>query len=558
MTPQNTGEQCDPLQSLLNGISRLNKFSLINGMESWLLNGLPEDDLDTPNTNDANKTHNDNNDEDEELNVNLGGESERYFIDTGPSWKAKIPPFKILVHSPSKRTSVLSEYNGDREEDAEPQPLQRLTVHCRFSHFLTLHSTLARRLPALTHPPFPPKQYTNRFSSTFIEARRTDLERYLNTLIRHPIIRYAEILTFFLSTRFLQQGLPSAFNLDVDDAKEAGEGFSMHIKSVKRSVQGLRGIFGKAREARVEMAKLERGLGYAILSMITAPRSEDHGEANGFASDDEDNMGVNKDKGKDSERVKGVVNSLGAWCWHEDCKECLHLTKGLQKLSDTLQSIADLYDDHARRTQLATHKSLKTMAHPDTIYTPILDTHNATLSRYQTALSDSSNDPMKAELASRCETVLNTTMSEMDIYHTQKVEDFHKFGVEHLDGEIQLYEQILTRLRAARSTLTSPPPVRSSDLDPTNNNTVTPSIYTRDLFPSTSPASPGSSSFVTSSSRFYPYSNSRLITTSHRFIPSSSATGVGTALGIGEVQIPALPMPAPHVFDGVSWNASLM
>ncbi|KAJ3559820.1 hypothetical protein NP233_g11170 [Leucocoprinus birnbaumii] len=597
--------------------------------ESWLLNGAPENGPDTPNdTNDTNKIHNDD-DKDEGLNVNPGGQSEHYLIDTGPSWKAKITPFKILVHSPSKQTSVLSgsytiysitslfspvdtyappytshhncmhldfiprsmrrytrqldditeEYNGDNEGDAEPQPLQRLTVHRRFSHFLALHSTLARRLPALALPPLPPKQYTNRFSSTFIEARRTDLERYLNTLIRHPIIRYAEILTFFLScdndTTFHNllpryKALPAvgpgfyskvyhpAFNLDVDDAKEAGEGFSMHIKSVKRSVQGLRGVFGRAREARVEMAKLERGLGYAILGMITAPRSEDHGEANGFTSDDEDAMGASKGKGKDSERTRGVVNSSGAWCWREDCKECLHLTRGLQKLSDTLQSVADLYDDHARRTQLATHESLKTMAHPDTIYAPILDTHNATLSRYQTALSDSFNDPTKAELASRCETVLNTTMSEMDIYHTQKVEDFHKFGVEHLDGEIQLYEQILTRLRAARSTLTSPPPLNLSALDSTNSNTITPSIYTRDLFPSTSSTSPGSSASATSSSRFYPYSNSKLITTSHRFVPSSSATSTGTALGIGEVQIPALSMPAPHVFDGVSWNASLM
>ncbi|KAJ3561821.1 hypothetical protein NP233_g9963 [Leucocoprinus birnbaumii] len=613
--------------------------------ESWLLNGAPENDPDT--LNETNDTHEarDDNDEDEELNVNPGGESERHFIDTGPSWKAKIPPFKILVHSPSGRTSVLSgsytiysitslfspadtytppytshhncmhsdfiprsmrwytrqldditeEYNGDNEGDAEPQPLQQLTVHRHFSYFLALHSTLAHHLPALALPPLPPKQYTNRFSSTFIEARHTDLERYLNTLVRHSIIRYTEILTFFPScdndTTFhnllprykalsaVGPGFDSkvyhpAFNLDVDDAKEAGEGFSAHVKSIKRSVQGLRGVFGKAREARVEMAKLERGLGYAILGMITAPHSEDHGEANGFTSDDEDAMGASKGKGKESEQIRGVVNSSGAWCWREDCKggeidslyltlntqivECLHLTRGLQKLSDTLQSVADLYDDHARRTQLATHESLKTMAHPDTIYAPILDTHNATLSRYQSALSDSSNDPTKAELASRCETVLNTTMSEMDTYHTQKVEDFHKFGVEHLDGEIQLYEQILTRLRAARSTLTSPPPVDPFALDSTTDSSITPSIYTRDLFPSTSPTSPGSSSSATSSSRFYPYSNSKLITTSHRFVPSSSATGPGTALGIGEVQIPALPMPAPHVSDGVSWNSSLM
>lgn len=33
-------------------------------------------------------------------------------------------------------------------------------------------------------------------------------------------------------------------------------------------------------------------------------------------------------------------------------------------------------------------------------------------------------------------------MAEMDIYHTQKVEDFATLAKEHLDGEIELYEQV--------------------------------------------------------------------------------------------------------------------
>ncbi len=46
------------------------------------------------------------------------------------------------------------------------------------------------------------------------------------------------------------------------------------------------------------------------------------------------------------------------------------------------------------------------------------------------------------DTAARCETVLNTTMAEMDTYHTQKVEDFQELAKEHLDGEIALYEQV--------------------------------------------------------------------------------------------------------------------
>ena len=35
-------------------------------------------------------------------------------------------------------------------------------------------------------------------SEDFVEARRGDLERYINRVVRHPVARYAEVLTFFL------------------------------------------------------------------------------------------------------------------------------------------------------------------------------------------------------------------------------------------------------------------------------------------------------------------------------------------------------------------------
>jgi len=40
----------------------------------------------------------------------------------------------------------------------------------------------------------------------------------------------------------------------------------------------------------------------------------------------------------------------------------------MQKAADTLQSVADMYDDHARRTQLATHEALNGVSHPYTTY----------------------------------------------------------------------------------------------------------------------------------------------------------------------------------------------
>ncbi|OSX61140.1 hypothetical protein POSPLADRAFT_1047403 [Postia placenta MAD-698-R-SB12] len=193
------------------------------------------------------------------------------------------------------------------------------------------------------------------------------------------------------------------------------------------------------------MSKAERLLSYLLLSLITS-RPLASASPNPETDEDED---------EDKSKAKGHMNEDGAWCWRENCEGAQHssLTKALQKTSETLQNVADLYDDHARRTQLATHEALKGVAHPEAIYAPVIDTHRSTLSRYHEAIRDGEEDE---EVAARCETVLNTTMAEMETYHTQKVEDFQTLAKEHLDGEIALYEQILTRLRTARAAFDAP------------------------------------------------------------------------------------------------------
>ncbi|KAI0066806.1 hypothetical protein BV25DRAFT_1819910 [Artomyces pyxidatus] len=513
-------------QSLLGG-KNLNRFSsfVTSGAEAYVLKGTTEPTDTMP----ASLKHayeaSDEGEDEETEAVSLGvgeakvrsrSEADRHFVDAGPSWRSKVPPFRILVHSPSKRTSTLSgsytvytvtslfhlPSSDDESEldsvDPSDSP-SRITVHRRFSHFVVLHTALTRRLPGIALPPLPEKQYAGRFNDDFVEARRGDLERYLAKIVRHPVARYAEILTFFLGCesdiewkRQLPRhlGLPPAgpsfyanvyhpdFNFDAEEAVETIDRFEAHTKSVGAGVQGLRNNFGQIRQARIEMSKAERILSYSLLSLITSKPLVS--SQNGSIAIREEEPEYDSDEESDSssqdrlaeKKNKGYLNEEGAWCWRESCPECLRLTKALQKTSETLQSVADLYDDHARRTQLATHDALKGVAHPSPLYAPVIDTHRNALSRYTEATH---GEPADDEMASRCETVINTTMAEMETYHTQKLEDFTSIAKEHLDGEIEFYEQVLSRLRTARRTF-EPPIYPRLDTGPRQA-----SIYEREL-----------------------------------------------------------------------------
>ncbi|KAF8918661.1 hypothetical protein CPB85DRAFT_1280749 [Mucidula mucida] len=493
--PQHTGDWMFPSfrQSLLGGKS-LNRFSsfVTSGAEEFVLKGKATDAVVTESTfNVHEKLPSIQSDDEEEdsgsnrLSVNGQGDADRHFVDATHAWKEKLPPFRVLVHSPSKRTSSLSGaftiYNvtslfnaPPTDPDSPPGSPTRITVQRRYSQFVILHTALTRRLPGIALPPLPEKQYAGRFSEDFVEARRGDLERYIGRVVRHPVARYAEIVTIFLSCesdiewkRLAPQHLVSpaagpsfyarvfhpAFNLDLEDAEEAVDRFATHTRGVGKGVQGLRNIFGRVRDARIEMSKAERLLSYSLLSLIT---SKPLASAPTTGIVDEDNHYNPKDA--------GLMNQDGAWCWRENCQACLKLSKAIQRTSETLQS--------ARRTQLATHEALKSVAHPSSVYEGVISTHRSTLTRYREAMNDGHSDE---DMAARCETVLNTTMAEMETYHIQKHEDFSTMAKEHLDGEIAFYEQVLHRLRSARSCFEQP------QYDALGMTARQPSIYEREL-----------------------------------------------------------------------------
>ncbi|KAI0078645.1 PX-domain-containing protein [Panus rudis PR-1116 ss-1] len=498
LIPQNTGEWFTSIRRSILGGKSLNRFSsfVTSGAEEFVLTGGPDPSclpLSPPSHTRA-STHVRESTTSSISNDSSGvPEADRHFIDAGPSWRSKIPPFRVLVHSPSKRTSVLSgaytvyavtslfdspssnssstsshpSSSSSSEPPSSPttpttptsttSPI-RITVYRRFTHFVVLHTALTRRLHGIALPPLPSKQYSGRFADDFVEARRGDLERYLERVVRHPVARYAEVLTFFLGcesdsewrtqyptylsppsllppSTFYTNVYHPAYNVDADEASSTLEKFVAHTKAVGRAVQEWRGVMGAVRGVGLEMSKAQRLLSYTLLGLITSnpllPSSSSL-------------------DGRDGNEGRGLMNKSGAWCWREGCRECLHLTKGIQKTAEVLQSVADLYDDHARRTQLATHESLKSVAHPHSIYSGVIDTHKSTLSRYREAIRDGDGNGNAAtatqeteDLAARCETVLNTTMAEMDTYHTQKVEDFEKLARELVDGEIELYEQVI-------------------------------------------------------------------------------------------------------------------
>ncbi|CBQ72924.1 related to Sorting nexin 9 [Sporisorium reilianum SRZ2] len=392
-------------------------------------------------------------------------------------------------------------------------PGAQVTVLRRFTQFEWLHQVLAKHYSALLIPPLPEKQYSGRFASDFIETRRVDLEMWMSRLVRHPVLRYSEPIRFFVScdnevewrtcaalllrngcTAQDSTGAPAKggvfahtwhpeFNFDAAEAAVEADRMEAFLKALEKTMNGVGGhsagkhgvlaAYRGHREGNVATSSTYRDLSYTLLRTLTGAGAgpSDSSEANGAVSafaDADAHRILGPPMGNVGRRSEtGATNEHGAWCWREDCQDCLNLTSALQNTAECLQNVADIYESHARETLLRQHERFKEVSRPHTMAQSLLETHRTTLSRYRQATEDTPFDedddddaataagaklaPEEADkLAARCETVLNVTLSEMDRLHDERVQDYHALGRSLLDGEIELYESILEQLKAAR------------------------------------------------------------------------------------------------------------
>ncbi|KAG0338679.1 hypothetical protein BG000_003615 [Podila horticola] len=387
-------------------------------------------------------------DEDEEVT-----ESDKHYIQSGPSWQEKAPLFQVRVHDPETRRKMvgMQEYTLFQVTSTFTQGVS-VTVERRYSQFEWLYERLLNKFGALILPPLPEKQYTGRFSEEFIERRRRALERFLNRLVRHPVIRYSDLLTHFLSCSadgdwkraerkfdgdrivgisFFQHVYHPEFNVNEDGDIDVVERFNAHCKGSEKLMPFLSDAAVAYKEGVSDSQFRYKRLGLALLNLISTTK------------DGLENQTLNDDL---------------AWCWRENCTDCLRLTKALQSTAETMQQMADVHQTHIEEGCLPWQETIKEHANPSSTYAPLVDMHTGTHKKLvevfekEQIMEEIDSETVK----SRCDTVFNITMAEMDRAHDERVQDFQKSTGDFLDSQIAYHEKMLAHLKQARAVFDQP------------------------------------------------------------------------------------------------------
>nr|CAD7409950.1 unnamed protein product [Timema poppensis] len=117
--------------------------------------------------------------------------------DQGIVWSSILEPYSCIVASP-KKESKLKGLKSFIAYQITPT-FNNIQVSRRYKHFDWLHERLEEKFSLIPIPPLPDKQISGRYEENFIEHRRVQLQNFVNSVCRHPVLSQSEVWQHFMT-----------------------------------------------------------------------------------------------------------------------------------------------------------------------------------------------------------------------------------------------------------------------------------------------------------------------------------------------------------------------
>ncbi|GAA5928559.1 uncharacterized protein JCM15063_003910 [Sporobolomyces koalae] len=412
-----------------------------------------------------------------------------WHIDSGPTWRDLGEPFWVRIHSPRKvspfgeqsyTTFQLTTYfprtfldpgESGSTSSSSASTVESITVARRYSDFVSFHESLAAHFQILSLPQLPPKVFgSTRFSQDFIEERRRNLERWVEKIGKHPVLRDSELVRGFLSMTeirdlrallahtdaasaeplFFARVFHPEFNIDVNEAEDIGVSFETEAKAIEIS-GGWTEASASLNNYR-QMLNGKSGAGQANSLQTCATTLAQVVSASAlFPASYDASLAFNPEEldqaGEERGRRRIQRNREGALSWTEPDPDAFATTKAVQATAEHLDEISEAIDFTARVDLEHVELVLQELARPAAQHTRLISLHREVVGEYRRLSRLSLPDPRLA----RCETILNITSAELDYIRRERMAQLRKGMQAWLDAEIKSREESLERLLSARS-----------------------------------------------------------------------------------------------------------
>jgi len=423
-----------------------------------------------------------------------------YLIQDGPaspSWKSSTPSFEIGVANPQKLKLVSSD-NKISEEfisfqvtsffkplcDSTKNETSTITVSRRFKDFEWLHLQLKRIFPTLLVLPHLPSKIL-RMDASGVEKRRSSLQRYLNRIVQHPIIRSTEVLMVFLwnsggdfepvSASSPVTGIPEKI-ISVVERDDWEIGKAQYENLIEKEQQ--QDIPGGDKATNFFKRVFHPGLKMPDAKSRNTVNFETHLElinehCTGFVTAAEKSASSVEDLSARYAELSMMLSTLSSgcandldsthhrlirefsWCWRGGCKNCRDFSNKLCAVSKELKATSEHLTKHAIKDITPLVESTLEFKAQLPLYQAVCEVNHTAASKYQDMIQapKGSSDAANAGAKNRVATIINSTLAEVDHYHTEKQRVWAKSMSSYVDGMLETHEEIVGALLRAKAVL---------------------------------------------------------------------------------------------------------
>ncbi|XP_033646458.1 sorting nexin-33-like isoform X2 [Asterias rubens] len=358
----------------------------------------------------------------------------------GPVWEDPGMPVSVEIKNP-KKESKMKGIKSFIAYQITPSDTG-IQVSRRYKHFDWLYERLADKFTFVCIPPLPDKQVTGRYEESFIEKRMEQLQRWMNRMCAHPVIRQADVFRHFLSctddkrwkqgkrkaekdeqcgAAFLQAILPPEKPLEIAVVEKQHDNFHKFQKSMETSTANAVQIYHDFSKKHLGPFKREYqkvGQGFT-------------GLAQSFELDTRPRL-------LDDDRPPPVS---------------LKLTDAMMHTGKTYDEIGNLFSEQPKYDGHPLEDFLREYSGLLTTFPDMINFHKHTISTVKDCQKQREDQKMDYEEAEtvkrRADVVSYAMMSEINHFHTERVQDFKAMMQAYLGAQITFYQTITGKLQEA-------------------------------------------------------------------------------------------------------------
>lgn len=340
----------------------------------------------------------------------------------------------------------------------------------RYSDFLWLHEQLLKSHPGVIIPPIPEKKFIGSFDAEFVEARMRALERFLQRIAAHPILRQNQDFKAFLeeplepfnrikeasknSSSTLGSGSasgiwqwatgssgnrstnsdiysarnelledtrqPNQYDIAVDEARKYIDGFEVQIQNVHKHAVGL-----VKRNKDMSKNLLEFGIAFTSLSQSESDNLRH--ALNSFGESGDKHAGFASKEADDTMKK-----------FEEPINDYVRLCKAVRQALDVQVSCRNHYDQ-----MLSDLRAKK--AH----YNKLQSSENSSSKSIEQALASLNETNDKARQSQKeYESISRIVINEIERFKREKLEEFKKLVLGFVESQIEYNHKVEAAWRA--------------------------------------------------------------------------------------------------------------